>query len=561
MARRAVPGRAGRSWATAGTPVPSSGSPGPGGPAGTAARSAVPRPDPAQGAVSAAARSAVPRADPRRPPPGSRLGLPGGRRSESSRARPPHRRPARFHGIDRHPGGGRRRAQPGPLLRGRPRGLRRPPGPARRAGRSACASARSRSRTLRRKRPSGPLCGTRGPAGCACWWGRTPRPRWPAGERTSCSTGSSGAVGPAADPRRAGRGQHARPREQGVPDRRWRPREAGSVPGQIVPVDSEHSAIAQCLRSGAESEVERLVLTASGGPFRGRRREDLRDVTAEQALAHPTWSMGPLVTTNSATLVNKGLEVIEAHLLFGVPLDRIDVWVHPQSIVHSMVQFNDGSTIAQCSPPDMRLPISLALGVARPGGGGAPPLRLDGPASLALRAAGRRGVPRGAAWRAGSGPSAGRILRCTTRRTRSASKPSSPAGSGSSTSSTPSSAWSPSTSDHELGTAPRSPTSTECSPRTPGRGDVPGSCCRHGGTPERRRREGNGLMYLLGVLVLVLGVIVSIALHEVGHLSPPSSSASSAPSTWSASARRCGRGGRGRPSTGSRPSRSAVTSA
>jgi 1-deoxy-D-xylulose-5-phosphate reductoisomerase len=154
-----------------------------------------------------------------------------------------------------------------------------------------------------------------------------------------------------------------------------------AAPGQIVPVDSEHSAIAQCLRSGADREVERLVLTASGGPFRGRRREDLRDVTAREALAHPTWRMGPLVTTNSATLVNKGLEVIEAHLLFGVPLDRIDVWVHPQSIVHSMVQFTDGSTIAQCSPPDMRLPISLGLGWPDRVAGAAPPLRLEEPAT------------------------------------------------------------------------------------------------------------------------------------------------------------------------------------
>jgi 1-deoxy-D-xylulose-5-phosphate reductoisomerase len=131
---------------------------------------------------------------------------------------------------------------------------------------------------------------------------------------------------------------------------------------QIVPVDSEHSALAQCLRGGRRSEVRRLVLTASGGPFRGRRRAELAAVTPEQALAHPTWSMGPLVTVNSATLVNKGLEVIEAHLLFGVPLDRIDVVVHPQSIVHSMVEFADGATLAQASPPDMRLPIAVALG-------------------------------------------------------------------------------------------------------------------------------------------------------------------------------------------------------
>ncbi len=131
---------------------------------------------------------------------------------------------------------------------------------------------------------------------------------------------------------------------------------------QVIPVDSEHSALAQCLRGGAEREVRRLVLTASGGPFRGRRREELSDVTPEQAMAHPTWDMGPVITVNSATLVNKGLELIEAHLLFGVPYGQIDVVVHPQSLVHSMVEFVDGSTIAQLSPPDMRLPIALALG-------------------------------------------------------------------------------------------------------------------------------------------------------------------------------------------------------
>lgn len=137
---------------------------------------------------------------------------------------------------------------------------------------------------------------------------------------------------------------------------------AAAREGQIVPVDSEHSAIAQCLRSGSAAEVEKLILTASGGPFRGRSRDELHGVTPQEALAHPTWDMGVMVTTNSATLVNKGLEVIEAHLLFDVPLDRIDVVVHPQSVVHSMVQFIDGSIIAQASPPDMRLPIALGLG-------------------------------------------------------------------------------------------------------------------------------------------------------------------------------------------------------
>jgi 1-deoxy-D-xylulose-5-phosphate reductoisomerase len=132
-------------------------------------------------------------------------------------------------------------------------------------------------------------------------------------------------------------------------------------PGQIVPVDSEHSALAQCLRSGSGAEVRRLVLTASGGPFRGRTRDELGQVTVTEALAHPTWDMGPVVTINSATLVNKGLEVIEAHLLFGIPFDRIEVVVHPTSVVHSMVEFVDGSTIAQASPPTMLIPIALGM--------------------------------------------------------------------------------------------------------------------------------------------------------------------------------------------------------
>ena len=134
-----------------------------------------------------------------------------------------------------------------------------------------------------------------------------------------------------------------------------------AAPGQIVPVDSEHSAIAQCLRSGTAPEVRRLVVTASGGPFLHRSRAELAAVTPEQALAHPTWNMGPVITINSATLVNKGLELIEAHLLFGLGFDRIDVVVHRQSVIHSMVEFTDGATIAQASPPDMRIPIALAL--------------------------------------------------------------------------------------------------------------------------------------------------------------------------------------------------------
>ncbi|MEC3914946.1 1-deoxy-D-xylulose-5-phosphate reductoisomerase [Nocardia sp. CDC160] len=133
-------------------------------------------------------------------------------------------------------------------------------------------------------------------------------------------------------------------------------------PGQIVPVDSEHSALAQCLRGGRADEVAKLVLTASGGPFRGWTTEMLESVNPAEAKTHPTWSMGPMNTLNSASLVNKGLELIETHLLFGIDYDDIDVTVHPQSIVHSMVTFTDGSTLAQASPPDMKLPIALALG-------------------------------------------------------------------------------------------------------------------------------------------------------------------------------------------------------
>ncbi|WP_091601019.1 1-deoxy-D-xylulose-5-phosphate reductoisomerase [Micromonospora mirobrigensis] len=139
-------------------------------------------------------------------------------------------------------------------------------------------------------------------------------------------------------------------------------RAAVTRPGQIVPVDSEHTALAQCLRSGSHGEVRRLIVTASGGPFRGRSRDELTQVTPEQALAHPTWNMGKVITINSATMVNKALEVIEAHELFDVPYADITVMVHPTSVIHSMVEFVDGSTIAQASPPDMRLPIAVALG-------------------------------------------------------------------------------------------------------------------------------------------------------------------------------------------------------
>jgi 1-deoxy-D-xylulose-5-phosphate reductoisomerase len=140
--------------------------------------------------------------------------------------------------------------------------------------------------------------------------------------------------------------------------------------GELVPVDSEHSAIYQALRAGSAHEVGKIVLTCSGGPFRGRSRDQLADVTVEDALAHPTWNMGAKITIDSSTLMNKGLEVIEAHELFGVDFDRIQVVVHPQSVVHGMVEFTDGATIAQLSMPDMRLPIGLALGA---------PARLDQP--------------------------------------------------------------------------------------------------------------------------------------------------------------------------------------
>jgi len=133
-------------------------------------------------------------------------------------------------------------------------------------------------------------------------------------------------------------------------------------PGQIIPVDSEHAALFQALAAGTRADVRKLVVTASGGPFRGRTKAELADVTPAEALAHPTWAMGPVITVNSATLVNKGLEVIEAHLLYDIPFARIEVIVHPQSYVHSMVEFTDGSTLAQATPPDMRGPIAIGLG-------------------------------------------------------------------------------------------------------------------------------------------------------------------------------------------------------
>ena len=199
--------------------------------------------------------------------------------------------------------------------------------------------------------------------------------------------------------------------------------------GEIVPVDSEHSALYQALRAGAPNEVRRLILTASGGPFRGYSREELALVTVADALKHPTWNMGAKITIDSSTLMNKGLEVIEAHELFGVDYDQVDVVVHPQSVIHGMVEFTDGATIAQMSMPDMRLPIGLALGA---------PDRLDeavrrrstGPACRSSRSSCPMSMPS----RASNSPTPPAApgaphLRCSAGPTRSRSRPSSTAGS------------------------------------------------------------------------------------------------------------------------------------
>ena len=232
-------------------------------------------------------------------------------------------------------------------------------------------------------------------------WGRTPRPRPPARPCDVVLNGITGAVGlrPTLAALDAGNTLALANKESliiGGPlvlDR--------AKPGQIVPVDSEHSALAQCLRGGSRDEVRRLVLTASGGPFRGRTVEELHDVTVEQALAHPTWDMGPVVTINSATLVNKGLEVIEAHLLFDIPIDRIEVVVHPTTVVHSMVEFVDGSTLVQASPPTMLIPIALGSQLAAPGARHRSRGRLDQTGDLGVLPPRRRRVPRGRAGKAG----------------------------------------------------------------------------------------------------------------------------------------------------------------
>lgn len=182
--------------------------------------------------------------------------------------------------------------------------------------------------------------------------------RWRADVVLNAITGAQG-LGPTLATLRAGQKLALANKESLVIGGELVLRHAGE--DQIVPVDSEHSALAQCLAGGSLQEVHKLVLTANGGPFRGRARAELTDVTVEEALNHPKWSMGPVITINSATLFNKGLEVIEANLLFGVPISDIRVVAHPESIVHSMVMFRDGATIAQAGVPDMAIPIALGL--------------------------------------------------------------------------------------------------------------------------------------------------------------------------------------------------------
>ena len=274
-----------------------------------------------------------------------------------------------------------------------------------------------------------------------------------------------------------------------------------------MPVDSEHSALAQCLRSGSADEVARLVLTASGGPFRGWAAADLESVTPEQAGAHPTWSMGPMNTLNSASLVNKGLELIETHLLFGVAYDRIDVVVHPQSIVHSMVTFTDGSTIAQASPPDMKLPIALALGWPDRVAGAAAACDfttastwefepLDAavfPAVDLARQAGRAGGCLTAVYNAANEEAAAAFLDGTDPASRRSCEQSL-------TSCTPPTS----------GPQNRLPWKTY-STRSDGPGNAP---------VERRRTGGrcNPMMFALGIVLFALAILVSVALHECGHM-------------------------------------------
>ena len=203
--------------------------------------------------------------------------------------------------------------------------------------------------------------------------------------------------------------------------------------GRILPVDSEHSALFQCLDGRAPEQVDSLVLTGSGGPFRGRTRDELTAVTPDEALAHPTWRMGPKITVDSATLANKGLEVIEAHFLFAVPYDRIEVVLQPTSIVHSIVRFRDGASLAHLGYPDMRVPISYALTYPERAATPLAPLDLTS-LTLRVRGARRRDVPRSSRSRARRGRAEAPTRASSTPRTRSPLPPSSTAGCRSSTS-------------------------------------------------------------------------------------------------------------------------------
>ena len=285
-------------------------------------------------------------------------------------------------------------------------------------------------------------------------------------------------------------------------------------PGQIIPVDSEHAALFQALAAGTRADVRKLVVTASGGPFRGRTRAELADVTREQALAHPTWAMGPVITINSATLVNKGLEVIEAHLLYDIPFDRIEVVVHPQSYVHSMVEFTDGSTLAQATPARHARAHRHRPRLARAGPGRGPRLRLDarrppGSSSRSTPRPSRRSASPGMSVRSAAPPP-----RCSMRPTRSASTRSSPDGCRSTGS------WirSPRVVE-EHGTPAHGnlpdrrgrPRSGDLGPR-PG----PGTAAATGDSGGARMTTSDDV---LGIVVFVVGLLFSIAWHELGHLS------------------------------------------
>ena len=270
-------------------------------------------------------------------------------------------------------------------------------------------------------------------------------------------------------------------------------------------MDSEHSALAQCLRGGARGEVARLVLTASGGPFRGRTAAELEGVTRDQALAHPTWDMGPVVTINSATLVNKGLELIEAHLLFDVPYADIDVVVHPQSIVHSMVTFADGATIAQASPPDMRLPIALALAWPDRLPEVQPALDWSRASTwefMPLDAEVVPGGPAGPAARARPGASS---RRCSTRPTRRRWRRSRPDSCRSQRSCRSSRV--PSTPRR---TSAHPPASRTCWPLRSGPGSTPAS-------PSPEAELSGFLLTVLGIVSFAVGLLFSIGFHEFGH--------------------------------------------